>query len=267
MNRMTALAAIAVGAAFAGLAFSGFTRGVAQQDAPISDEFSADQEAAIRAIVADYIARNPEAVIDALNAYSAAEDAREAERMSAAQKDALPYLASDDGAYVAGADIGAAKVAVIEFFDYHCSFCKRANGLVRELTADDPSVKVVFREFPILKEESELAARYALAAREQGKYLEMHFAMMDERGTITEARAIELAAELGLDADRLKRDAGDAKLRKALARNYGVAKDIGVDGTPGFLIAALDGSFIQLVPGFRPDEIKSAIVDAKKSAS
>lgn len=265
MNRSIAITAVAVGAGLAALAFAGLPRLQAEEPSSVG-AFSADQEAAIRAMIADYIAANPDALVAALDSYAESEERQKAEAMNEAQREALPFLVSDDGAFAAGPDVENATVAVVEFFDYHCGFCKRANGMVRALTADDPAVKVVFRELPILKEESGIAARFALAAREQDRYLDLHFAMMEERGTLTEARILEIATDAKLDVARLKRDADDSTVKAQIARNYQVAGDIGVDYTPGFLVAAVNGSFVQVIPGFRPDDIKAAIREAKKSA-
>ncbi|MEO1015888.1 MAG: DsbA family protein [Pseudomonadota bacterium] len=266
MNRWIAGGALAGAAGLTALAFSGLTSGIAQTDEGGSG-FSNAEKGEIERIVADYIANNPEKVMEALTAFAAAEDERRAADQRVAQREAATYLASAEDAYEAGPDASAAKVAVVEFFDYHCGFCKRANGLVRELTSEDPSVKVVFRELPILRQESEIAARHALAARAQGKYLDFHFALMKKSGTLTEARILKVAKDIGLDVERLKKDAQSDSVEDALEYNYQVAKDIGVDGTPGFLVVSTDGSFVELIPGFRPEEIRKAVKEAKKASS
>ncbi len=266
MQKWIALGALAVAAGIAGLSFAGFGR-LAAEDETSRGAFSKSEQAEIERIVAEYIANNPEAVMEALTAFAAAEEERRMEEQAIAQQDAAPYLASAQDAYETGPDAAAAKVAVVEFFDYHCGFCKRANGLVRDLTGEDPSVKVVFRELPILKRESEVAARHALAARAQGKYLDFHFALMKASGTLTEKRILKIAKEAGLDVERLKKDAQSDDIEDAIERNYQVAQEIGVDGTPGFLVIATDGSFVELIPGFRPADIRAAINAAKKASS
>ncbi|MEM9263068.1 MAG: DsbA family protein [Pseudomonadota bacterium] len=264
MSKRLTLAAVAVGVGASFLAFSNLPKLAADEP---RDSLSSEQEAAVKALIADYIEQNPEAIFEALNKYAEAEEAREAKRMEQARSEAVPFLISDEGAFTAGANTPEAKVAVVEFFDYHCGFCKRANGLVRELTASDPDVKVVFRELPILKEESEIAARFALAARDQDKYLDLHFALMGERGTLTEERILNIAEKEGLDVAKLKKAANKTDVKSAIADNYKVAGEIGVDGTPGFIIASVDGSYVELIPGFRKEDIQAAITEAKKSMS
>jgi len=244
-------AAIAGAALFGAIAVSVVS---AQQGKPAA---AADRKA-IEAIVRDVIRENPEIIIDALNAYS---EQQSAEAASAV----LPALLKEDTAFVAGKNPGAAKVAVIELFDYHCGFCKRATGLVQELTRGDPAVKVVLRDLPLLRKESDVAARYALAAREQGKYLDYHFALMAQSGVLTEARLREVAAKTGLDVKKLEADAKAAKLETAIRGNFEAAERLRLDGTPSFIITALDGEFLRVIAGYDEDAVRAAIADAKKA--
>ncbi len=259
--RLAAVAALA--AALFALAFAGFNQAASTAGAPAAEAdasgFTAGDEARIKEIVANYIRENPEILIEALNAYA------EGERTGAA-RDNLPFLLSDQGGFSAGPNVSGAKVAVIEFFDYHCGFCKRANGLVRDLTRDDADVKVVFRELPILREESEAAAKIALAAREQGKYLDLHFALMSAKGVITEARALEIAEKEGLDPAKLKKAAKATALDENIERNQRAAAELGVDGTPSFVVASLEGDYLKIVTGFDPDAVLSAVKEAKAAA-
>ena len=132
-----------------------------------------------------------------------------------------------DSGFVAGKNIDAAKVAVIEMFDYHCGYCKRAAGQVKELTRNDPDVKVIFRELPILREESDIGAEFALAAREQGKFLDFHF---------------------------------------AIRSNHVIAAEMGIEGTPAFIVATLDGNYIDFINGYSEAALKEKISEAKKAA-
>lgn len=226
----------------------------AQQSKPAS---SGDRKA-IEAIVREVIRDNPEIVVDALNAYAE----REASEAAAA---ALPALLKEDTGFVAGKNPAAAKVAVIELFDYHCGYCKRASGLVRDLASNDPAVKVILRDLPILRKESDLAARYALASREQGKYLDYHFALLAQSGVLTEERLIEVANSVGLDAARLKKDSASATLNAAIESNVEAAQRMRLDGTPSFIVTALDGDFMRVIPGLDEEAVREAVAEAKKA--
>ncbi len=246
-----------VGGALAGAALLGaiaVSIVSAQQSKPA---LSGDRQA-IEAIVRDVIRDHPEIVVDALNAYAE----REANEAAAA---ALPILLDEDTGFVAGKNPAAAKVAVIELFDYHCGYCKRATDLVRDLAKNDPAVKVIIRDLPILRKESDEAARYALAARDQGKFLDYHFALLSQSGVLTEERLIEVAKSVGLDTAKLKKDAAAAKLEEAIGGNVEAARRMRLDGTPSFIITSLGGDFMRVVPGLDEKAVRDAIADAKKA--
>jgi protein-disulfide isomerase len=254
---MTMYSKLLIGGALAGAALLGAIAVnvvSAQQSKPAP---SGDRKA-IEAIVRDVIRDNPEIIVDALNAFAE----REATEAAAA---ALPVLLNEDTGFVAGKNPAAAKVAVIELFDYHCGYCKRATTLVRDLTKNDPAVKVILRDLPILRKESDQAARFALAAREQGKYLDFHFALLAQSGVLTDEKLSEVAKTVGLDAVRLKKDAAAAKLGEAIEGNIAAAQRMRLDGTPSFIVTSLDGDFMRVIPGLDENAVRDAIAEAKQA--
>lgn len=253
-SRLLIIAAL-TGAAFFGALVANIV--AAQPTKPQSPQ--ATDRAAIEQIVRDTIREDPAIIVEALNLYSE-------NRVKDAARAHLPALLSEKTGYVAGKNAGAAKVAVIEFFDYHCGFCKSGASFVQDLLKRDAGVKIAFREYPILREESETASRYALAARAQGKYTDLHFAMLRENGVVTEKRIKEIAAGLGLDVTRLEADAKNPAFDDIIESDRRAGQELGVDGTPTFIVATLDGGFVEVIPGFRPDEVKAAIAAAKKAA-
>ena len=246
-----------VGAALAGAALLG-AMAVSIVSAQQSKPGPTADRKAIEAIVRDIIRDNPEIVVDALNAYAE----REASEAAAA---ALPALLKEETGFVAGKNPATAKVAVIELFDYHCGYCKRATELVRDLSTNDPAVKVVLRDLPLLRKESDQAARFALAAREQGKYLDYHFALLSQSGVLTEERLVSVAKTVGLDTVKLKKDAAAAKLDTALESNFQAAQRMRLDGTPSFIVTSVSGDFMRVVPGLDEKAVRDAIAEAKKA--
>ena len=188
----------------------------------------------IETIVREYLQQHPEVVTDALRAaeMKRREAAREhTSRAIASQRDAL---LNDSTSPVGGAAAG--DVTVVEFFDYACPHCKNVAGAVKQLLRDDPKVRVVYKELPILGEGSVVAARAALAAREQGKYLEMHDALMAEKAGPTEASVMAAAAKVGLDVARLKSDMAKPAVMETIQKNYALAQSLGLSGTPAFVV-------------------------------
>lgn len=259
---------LAIGVTLAGTAVLGAIA-VSYSNAQ-SGEFSASEKAAIEEIVRDYIAEHPDEVIEALNAYLAE---KQAAAMAKSKEEAESYARANLDALVderfgasAGANLEEATVAVIEFFDYHCGFCKRSTPFVKELTRSDPAVKVIFRELPILRQESGYAAQAALAARAQGKYVDFHFALMEANGLIDEARVAQIAKETGLDVAAIQAEADNPEHIATIDETHRIAEELAIEGTPAFVIASLNGDFVEIVHGANTSAVKDAIEKAKKAA-
>ena len=131
----------------------------------------------IEAIVRDYLMREPEVVFQALEELQRRQAATQSERQQAAIKSQEDQLLRDPEAPVAGNPDGG--VTLVEFFDYRCHYCRRVVGSVQELIEEDTDLRLVFKELPVLGEDSIRAARAALASRKQDRYLPFHFALMD----------------------------------------------------------------------------------------
>jgi protein-disulfide isomerase len=135
---------------------------------------------------------------------------------------------------VGGNPVG--DVSVVEFFDYNCPYCREVAAVLEELQRIDPGVRLVYKEFPILGSGSALAARAALAAHRQGKYLEFHRAVMMGGRPATERTVIDAARLIDLDLGRLKVDMQDPAIGAAIARNLQLARALRIVATPTFII-------------------------------
>jgi protein-disulfide isomerase len=188
----------------------------------------------IEAIVRDYIKAHPEIVVEALQA--AEQQRREAMRQQARQNIAArrDELLRDSESPVAGNPSG--DVTIVEFFDYACPHCKNVNPTVKQLLQDDAQVRVVFKELPILGESSVTAARAALAARAQNKYLPFHDALMAVKERLTDAVIFRAAQQVGLDVDQLKKDMTAPAIEAVIRKNHALAEALAITGTPAFVI-------------------------------
>ena len=225
--------------------------------------FSSEQEQEIRMLVHEYLMTNPEVIIEAVNAYSQKQQALAEQQARASAGDNLSALLDPAYGYVVGAKGDNAKVAVIELYDYHCGFCKRATPLIKALMKNEDDVTFVFRELPILREESEIAAAASLAARDQDKFLDLHFAMMETKGTLDKNRIAIIAKDAGLDATKLQADTQKPEVMGAIVNTHQLAQSMGVGGTPAFIIASTDGSYVDVIEGFRERDIRSSIKKAR----
>ncbi len=128
-----------------------------------------------------------------------------------------------------------------------------------QLLKEDAKLRFVFKELPILGPDSVVAARAALAAHKQGKYLPLHEALMKTRGTLDQTTVLKIATDVGLDAQRLKADMGAPEIDRMLDRNVKLAHVLAINGTPGFVIGD------QIVPGAVDlPTLKSLVADARK---
>ncbi len=199
-------------------------------------------EARIKELVYEAILENPDIIMEAV----AIIQQRDEEAQASATQDVLTdqrlLIERDPNAPVLGNPDG--DVTVVEFFDYNCPYCKRAMPEVQALLDEDPNVRLVYREWPILGEGSVYASRAALASRVQGKYEEFHLALMGSRGRVEEASVLRIAKEIGLDIDQLKTDMQSADVDEHIASSMRLAQSLGFNGTPSFVVGDV------LLPGF-----------------
>lgn len=129
-------------------------------------------------------------------------------------------------------------VTIVIFTDYQCAICKATDPALDRLLAADPKVRVIFKDWPIRGAVSEAAARTALAADRQGRYRDLHTALMAARGPLDPARIERIAAEAGLDLARLQADrtAHAAAIDTQLAQHRLQAFSLGLQGTPAYLV-------------------------------
>lgn len=181
-----------------------------------------------------YLLDNPEVIIEAMQAL-------EARRLAAEQTDVQAVITAradeifrDPASPVGGNSEG--DVTLVEFFDYNCPYCRRVAPVMMDAEAADPELRIVYKEFPILGPGSDFAARAALAAHRQDRYVAFHQALMRVAGKVGEDAVLATAAELGLDIERLKADMEDPEIQVSIDRNLALAEALRVNGTPGFVI-------------------------------
>ena len=130
-----------------------------------------------------------------------------------------------------------AKKTVVEFYDFNCPYCRLSLPAMEKFyRAHQKDTRFAFILFPIRGPDSILAARAALAAREQGKYMELYSALMKEDEPVDEAMIYAQAQKIGIDVIKLKLDMQKPELDAAIAASKALAARAGIDGTPTFII-------------------------------
>ncbi|MBV8777072.1 MAG: DsbA family protein [Alphaproteobacteria bacterium] len=219
-------------------------------------DFTPEQKKQIEAIVGDYLKSHPEVLVDAIQAAEdriKADEKAKAARILAEHKKAV---FDDPQSPVAGNAKG--DVTLVEFFDYRCPYCKQVEPALEKLVADDRRLRFVYKEFPVLGPVSEVAARAALAARQQSKYEAFHRAMMNAPGHFDETVIYKVAATVGLDVERLKQDMKSPEVDKELKTNLDLGSDLDLSGTPSFIVGDT------IVPGaITAEELRQLIATAR----
>jgi len=207
-------------------------------DTPAARTLSADQQQQIENIVKNYLVQHPEVLQEAMDALDKHQKQAEADKARATIRDNNATIFNSAHQVVLGNP--QSKVAMVEFFDYNCAFCKRALSDMLDLLKTDPDLKFVLKEFPVLGEGSVEAARVAVAARMQDssgkKYIEFHQKLLGGRGPADKTHALAVAKEVGFDMARLEKDMASDEVKNTIDEDMKLADALGVSGTPSYVI-------------------------------
>ena len=210
-----------------------------------AQSFNAQEQAEMRAIVREYLVNNPDVLREALDALA---ERTESERWQRLKSDRRDFS-------LGPAD---APIVIVEFFDYRCGFCHAALEWVTDVARTRRDVRVVFKEFPILSEESMEASRAAIAALPQGRYWAFHQALMGFRGDLTTARIDQLARESGIDVARMRRGMESEAITQLIMDNRAHAIEMDNTATPIFLING------EMVAGFNRPLLEQRLREATR---
>ena len=220
----------------------------------------------IEKIVREYLLENPNVIREALQVLQQREELQRNAATTANLKLLKSEIYSDADSPVVGNAKG--DVTIVVFFDYFCGYCKKTMPGLQTLVANDSSVRIVYKELPILGPQSLFAAKAALAAGQQGKFAEFHQAMLAADGA-GEDVIKAVSKRLGLDYAKLQADMLGPKIAATIDRNHRLAESLNVNGTPAYLIGdriipgAIDsGSLARLI---QDERAKLARVELEKS--
>lgn len=224
--------------------------------APLAaQDFTADQ---IKELALEAIRENPQIVMEAVAILQAEQETAQNTQRENVLSTNRDLLERDPNAPVLGNPDG--DITIVEFFDYNCPYCKRVKPEIQALLENDPNIRLVYREWPILGEGSVFAARAALASRNQGKYEEFHWAMMGLQGRAEEASVMQVAADIGLDVEQLRADMDAPEIDAHISLSMDLTASLGFNGTPSFVIGDA------LVAGFAETaELESHVQSAREA--
>ena len=210
-------------------------------------------------VVRSYLLSNPEVIVEAMRVLQERKRAEQALHNKQVVAQFKKQLLNAKNDMVWNPD---GSVPVVEFFDYQCGYCKRLFPAMEKMRKDQKNARIIYKEFPILGPASVIATKAAFAAARQGKYFELHVALMGFRGKLSEKVIMQKAAEVGLDLVQLDKDMRDPKIQEKIDRNIQLARIMGINGTPTLIIGD------ELIPGaIAYREIDRLIKVAEKGCS
>ncbi len=206
-----------------------------------SGSFSENQKKDIQKIIADHLESNPDVVgkalsakpdmileaIKKLGAQKEEKDKAKAKEALAKNKDAV--FNDTKSPFIGNAD---AKKVFVEFFDYNCPHCREMNDVMKKLVAEDKDIKVIYKLWPMFGKDSLYAARAAMAAKNQGKFSEMHDLFMSASEKLEEKKILEIAKGLGLDMVKFAKDVDDSDIKAHLETVRALADKLEIAGAP-----------------------------------
>lgn len=216
----------------------------ADVDEAIQQYLAAHPEA-LGPAIEKYLADHPEAVRTALMALIAKRNAAAQTATTPAASNAKQVITENAKALFTAplqTTLGAADGArtVVEFYDFNCGYCRKALGDTLALIADEPNVRIVLKELPILGPDSVEAAKVAIALQmhhpSAAESLEFHRRLLTMQGRVDRAAALAVAADLGFNASEIEKEAASAEVNDVLQQNMRLASALGINGTPGYVV-------------------------------
>lgn len=217
------------------------------------------QRAAFGAQVRAYLLENPQVIMDAVAVLEQRNQQQQAQNDVALVQAHSEQLFNDGFSWVGGNPDG--DLTIVEFFDYRCGYCRRAQPEVMELIESDGNIRLIIKEFPILGDASVLASRFAIATRivaGDDAYEAMHDALIAMEGQPSETALTRLARTMGLDADAILAKMDSDEVTRRIGETHALAQAMKISGTPTFVFGD------QMVRGYAPLDAMRGIVDAAR---
>lgn len=227
--------------------------------------FNTSQIKQIEQITHDYIINNPQTIIESIKKLQGEEIKKETVKIkqSVEKYNKEVFDANLPGRVSIGNSNG--NIIMTEFFSYQCPNCRMMEPAVDKLIKDNPSLKVIFVGWPFENADDAYAAQNTLAAQKQGKFYELHQALMSYPSLLTKESIDKLAQSIkGLDIDKLKRDAEENSIQEGIKDNFKLAQKVGFEGTPVFMFTNKNRTKFSVVPGRSSyDDLQNAINEVK----
>lgn len=187
--------------------------------------------------VREYLMENPQVLVEAINVLEVRQAEAGVENDRALIAANREPIFEDGASWVGGNPEG--DLDLVEFIDYRCTYCREFNPEVQAAVEEDGNIRLILKELPILGEESEMAARFAIAVHQiagDDAYLAAHNALMEMRGRVTAQSLGTIAGQIGVDGDEVLNRMNTESVSAVLRANRQLADSMAIRGTPAFII-------------------------------
>ncbi|WP_294927561.1 DsbA family protein [uncultured Paracoccus sp.] len=219
------------------------------------------QKEAFGDAVREYLMTNPEVLVEAINALESRRAEQEFHNDRLLVQNNQAEIFEDGHSWVGGNPEG--DITLVEFVDYRCGYCRRVSPEVEKLVQEDGNIRFILKEFPILGQESDLAARFAVATQQiagADAYKNAHDALIEMRGAVTTESLTALAGDLGLDAQAVINRMNTEEVSEVIRKNRQLAERMAIMGTPTFIIGT------EMLRGVPQAGLAAAVEQARQAA-
>ena len=212
-------------------------------------------------IISEFILTNPEIILESLKRYEEklALTVKQRERILIKQE--LQALSFDRSSYIGGNPNGS--ITMIEFIDYKCGYCKKAHEQIAQLLLSNSEIRFIVKEFPILGDESELAARASIAvllAEGNAVYWDFTDKLLNTNGRISIDLIKGLVKSVGGKSFNIEKKMASSEVYGILNSNFALARKIKITGTPTFIIGT------EIYRGYKDIEALQKIINKRKQS-
>ncbi|MBE7731517.1 DsbA family protein [Devosia faecipullorum] len=234
---------------------------ISEQPASEAPQQAAIDPAVINPMIEDFLMSDPKLLQRLSMALEDTLRGEEEERTKLAMADFRDAIFNAPDQIVVGNPDG--DVTLVEFFDYNCGYCRQAVPDMAALLAEDPNLRIILKEFPILSNESIDAARVGvLVSKTEADYWTFHQTLFSGRGKVDKDAALQAASEQGLSPIDLELRMGEEQVARTIQGSYEIAQALGITGTPTYIIGN------EIIPGaIGADELRSRIANMRECGS
>jgi len=223
-----------------------------------SQKFTPTQTKEIEKIVHDYLIKNPGILVEVSTQLQKQQEQKAQNKAESAIAKHKKEIFNSASSPVIGNPHG--NVTLVEFMDYQCIHCKSMSPIVESLIKSDPELRVVIKQLPIFGDKSQIAAEAALASASQSKFQLYHELLMSDKNPLTDKEISKLAGSVGINVKKMRSEMKSKTIDKEIKDNFKLAQNLGLSGTPAFIIGNQNGSKTAFVPGATTKEALQKLI-------